>query len=494
MKKSLVFLATLLLFSCNAIEKKESTAKDEVIIKASDWKAYKAKHLALRESLGAHAAKIQTFNINPKQDTVLMSEYGTLLFVPEHNFADSKGNLIEGPLQLSFIELPNAQIAAMNKISTVTDKGELLETNGMYYLEAKIAGSEEKLHYKKSIRVEVQSFIALPNPQLYEGIWKGDNLVWDSNTKALGKDMTPISIEALLSNTDKALGAVYEEELIQKKLTQYILPICMEEKLQILLVKDSTAFQQTWIATQEFKARMRCIEKTCDVKVFELYINNTDKMLWEVDQMAADYLEKNKDPQAENFRKFAQIRNTNLWNFPPLPKDLLDKVKRSANTLASSSNTAAWLNYPISFSFGKDEWHNIDCIIRGGLKKGLEDVSVNCTLKGKNIVPEDNFTVSIFLKNGSSGLNMSEDNNRYNFNFQWIPDAQFIILARSKDGSKVGFAEVMPKKGVCNFEILVKPADKNVDVKSAVEKYFLPRSEITFTNTKRSDCDDAYCN
>ena len=89
---------------------------------------------------------------------------------------------------------------------------------------------------------------------------------------------------------------------------------------------------------------------------------------------------------------------------------------------------------------------------------------------------------------------MSEDNNRYNFNFQWIPDAQFIILARSKDGSKVGFAEVMPKKGVCNFEILVKPADKNVDVKSAVEKYFLPRSEITFTNTKRSDCDDAYCN
>lgn len=57
MKKSLVFLATLLLFSCNAIEKKESTAKEEVIIKASDWKAYKAKHLALRESLGAHSAK-----------------------------------------------------------------------------------------------------------------------------------------------------------------------------------------------------------------------------------------------------------------------------------------------------------------------------------------------------------------------------------------------------------------------------------------------------
>jgi hypothetical protein len=383
----------------------------------------------------------------------------------------------------------------MNKISTVTDKGELLETNGMYYLEATVPGSEEKLQYKKPIRVEVQSFIALPNPQLYEGVWKGDKLVWDSNSKALEKDMTPISIEALLSNKDKALGAVFEEEKSYTKLIQNSksLSLCIGEKLQSLLIKDSTAFQQTWIATQEFKARMRSIEKTCDVNVFELYINNTDKMLWEVDKMAADYLEKNKDPQAENFRKFAEIRNTNLRNFPPLPKDLLDKVKKSANILAASNNAAAWLNYPITLSIEKDEWYNIDCLVKTVIEKTLIDVSINCTLKGKNIVPEDNFTVNIFLKAAATGINMSGDNDRYNFNFLWIPDAQFIILARSKDGSKVGFVEVMPKEGICNFEILVKAADVNVDVKSAVEKYFLPRSEITFSDKKRSDCNEG-CN
>jgi hypothetical protein len=163
-------------------------------------KAYKAKHLALREKLGYAKAEIQTFNINPEKDTVVVSKHGSLLFIPKNNFSDTKGNTVTKPLQVSFIELPDPKIAALNGMSTITDKGDLLETNGMYYIEVSIAGTEEKLTYKNPIRVEIQSSIALAELQAFDGVWKGDNLVWDAKAKSLAKDMTPISILALVNN------------------------------------------------------------------------------------------------------------------------------------------------------------------------------------------------------------------------------------------------------------------------------------------------------
>ncbi len=54
---------------------------------------------------------------------------------------------------------------------------------------------------------------------------------------------------------------------------------------------------------REFEYRLKSIYKTCNDKVLELYVNNLDKNMWEIDNMAADLL----GPQHEQYAKFNEF-------------------------------------------------------------------------------------------------------------------------------------------------------------------------------------------
>ncbi len=73
-------------------------------------------------------------------------------------------------------------------------------------------------------------------------------------------------------------------------------------------------FNNTLIATHEFEQRLQYIFKTCNKDILEIYVNNLDKDLWRLDEMAVEKL--GKDDMAEQFRKFAAQRLTNVKDAP----------------------------------------------------------------------------------------------------------------------------------------------------------------------------------
>jgi hypothetical protein len=80
-----------------------------------------------------------------------------------------------------------------------------------------------------------------------------------------------------------------------------------------LIIKaiQTKKFTKSLIATREFELRLSTIFATCDDAVLELYINNADKNLWEIDKMAAQQL-GSKHKQYKKFLEFASLEQTKV--------------------------------------------------------------------------------------------------------------------------------------------------------------------------------------
>jgi hypothetical protein len=73
----------------------------------------------------------------------------------------------------------------------------------------------------------------------------------------------------------------------------------------------SDKFSHTFIATREFEKRMATIFQTCNNSILLLYVNNLDKNLWEIDEMAAKQLGE-ASIYGKKFKAFAALRQTNV--------------------------------------------------------------------------------------------------------------------------------------------------------------------------------------
>jgi hypothetical protein len=80
----------------------------------------------------------------------------------------------------------------------------------------------------------------------------------------------------------------------------------------IIKVIKSEKYQNTLIATREFETRLQTIFKTCRNSILELYINNLDKNLYEIDELAAKTLGLEDANATREFTRFAEQRLTKV--------------------------------------------------------------------------------------------------------------------------------------------------------------------------------------
>lgn len=75
----------------------------------------------------------------------------------------------------------------------------------------------------------------------------------------------------------------------------------------------SSEYQNSLIATREFEKRIQLIFESCSNEVLQLYINNLEKNLYEIDQIAAKKCyEIDKKECGDQFEKFASLRQTKV--------------------------------------------------------------------------------------------------------------------------------------------------------------------------------------
>jgi len=101
----------------------------------------------------------------------------------------------------------------------------------------------------------------------------------------------------------------------------YIFPFdCGISPLGVKAIRTSK-FENTFFATREFERRMEVIHKSCKQAIFEIYLDNLDKPMWQSDRLAAEQL-KGTDLEIV-FRGFEKEKCTNVKDAPKH----LDKLK-----------------------------------------------------------------------------------------------------------------------------------------------------------------------
>ncbi len=296
----------------------------------------------------------QTFDIDGKQDNVVEGENGTVIVCPKGCFLNRKGEIVEDLVKIELSEALELEDMLLSNLTT-TSNGQQLETGGMIYFNATANGEQLAINDDNPIRIEIPTTDKKPGMMAYKGIRdeKG-NMNW-IEPKELDDYLVTVDINTLdflpqgfQTEVDKGMpyknyhmatqgltDSLYYNLSVSdgKKFSQVFIPTYYNEPnytegkevvngeytdnsglvntiAKVMSVEDSAAlcgidpaiikviksekYQNTYIATREFEARLKVIFKTCKNAVLKTYIDNIDKNLYEADELAAIALEESE--------------------------------------------------------------------------------------------------------------------------------------------------------------------------------------------------------
>lgn len=134
----------------------------------------------------------QLFSINPNKDTVIETMNGLVFAIPAGAFIDAKD-----PVTLEIREAITPMDIIKGGLST-TSNGELLETGGMFYFNARSGETSLRINPDKPVYANVPANEIRPDMQLFEGERKFDGSINWINPKPLDKkQLIPVDIFSL---------------------------------------------------------------------------------------------------------------------------------------------------------------------------------------------------------------------------------------------------------------------------------------------------------
>lgn len=370
----------------------------------------------------------QQYTVNPKATQVVVGEGGTMLLIPGNAFTGKNGNAVNGKVKLELVEALTPQdLLAMN-MGTMADAG-MLETGGTIYVGAKSeTGEELVLADGKTIEVEIPAANKKPGMQLWEGKQNADGSVTWEKPEPIKEALTAVPVESL---ADSAGVAQEEEQKPEARIVVGVAPAGAIEQMvwwdwqnqRPLFVTASGTndsafrmsgdsvfipgfgaaaqsevvagmngnrfdvvnfadkkFENTNIATAEFRSRLPYIRQSCDPRIAHCYADHPGRALWKSDAEAADSLEKSGCPLADVFRVFANLKQEKVDPQDPNTIAALDAAREKA-VANYSKRVREWqaLSAPYKFGMKSLGWANIDRLYGSGkpivLNAHLEGIS-----------------------------------------------------------------------------------------------------------------------
>lgn len=282
-------------------------------------------------------------NVDTQRDTTVLSPGGIVLDIPRGCFIDSLGRTIASPVQVTLKEALTAIDIIKAGLSTMSGDT-LLETGGMFHIDARQNGRAVRIDSSKAITAMVPAQRNQEGMMLYRGEELPDGRIDWRDPQPLKKSLVPVDITTLnfyppgyvqkLADLGQAVttkafkDSLYYsfcytsspapvqdrviaesteiwpdvagtgnsgpvEAFVSSDTTTKNLDELMETTYQgtgIDPAKVKTIWQPRFngsnLATREFEERMRAIHGTCDNAVLDLYVNNLDQDLSELDSRA----------------------------------------------------------------------------------------------------------------------------------------------------------------------------------------------------------------
>lgn len=287
--------------------------------------------------------KPQFFSINAEKDTVLITESGMVIAIPEGALLEN-GKPVKGNVEVEIKEAINPEDILTSGLSSMSGD-DLLETGGMFYFNARKNGNNLEINENNGVTIDVPTNNIKEGMQLYDGIRKEDGTIDWQNPKPIEQFLTTVDITTLdfyppkyekflaeFGKGDKTkhwkdslyysfaesdsfytVNKYYTEESksniksldnrpyisnnikdsLKDRWTNYD-TVWHKNNYQInpAIIKTiwDKKFNNTLLATKEFEERLSYIFQTCDNSILELYINNLDKRLSTIDSMVVEKL------------------------------------------------------------------------------------------------------------------------------------------------------------------------------------------------------------
>lgn len=325
----------------------------------------------------------QFFDIDPNIDHVIEGDGGTVLVIPSGAFKNSKGETVTENVQIELSEALNIEDILLANLTTtsdgellmtdgmihlsVTSNGEQLtiDEDNPLYIEIPTENKQPGMMAYEGSRDEqgninwnspkaLENFLinvafedldflppgygdAVKNNLPLRGHESASQAFLDSLYYSFSIEIsTPVETDyeedAILiedineaygnSNVSIDNGQYQYEDAIAEVATSTTettdAPINFIDPASIKVIRTD-AFKNTFLATREFEERIKLIHQTSSESYLQLYIENLEKDLWEVDQMAANLgYSPNSDcaPSEEyiesSFQEFADQKLTNV--------------------------------------------------------------------------------------------------------------------------------------------------------------------------------------
>lgn len=111
------------------------------------------------------------FTLAPGQEAVFTSASGAMLTVPANALVLPNGKMPDGPATIQFLEASQPADWVFNHLSTHTTDGQLLQTAGMFHIEASAGGQKLRLREGASLSLSIPSVGATdPEMEIFYGV------------------------------------------------------------------------------------------------------------------------------------------------------------------------------------------------------------------------------------------------------------------------------------------------------------------------------------
>lgn len=131
----------------------------------------------IQKELGQHQLEVQKSTVNTGQSNTITGKRGTKVNIPANAFVDAFGNQVKGKVEVKLQEALTTEDIVMANLSTITNKGEILQSKGMIQLTASQNGNEVYLNQGQGIEITVPTKFE-EGYSYYEGEQKNGELVW----------------------------------------------------------------------------------------------------------------------------------------------------------------------------------------------------------------------------------------------------------------------------------------------------------------------------
>ena len=161
----------------------------------------------------------QVFTINAERDTIIETQHGTVISIHAHSFLNKQGIAAKSPIDVEIKEAMTPTEIMKAGLST-TSNGRLLETGGMFYINARNGEDNLTIDKRKPLNVNVPVNNAKNDMMLFKGERKADGTINWIEPKAMRKKLSTVDILKLdfypehFLDSVKAFGFNYKNKTL----------------------------------------------------------------------------------------------------------------------------------------------------------------------------------------------------------------------------------------------------------------------------------------